>query len=125
MTQRRFPAVFMRGGISSLSKVCVIAPSRREDADIDYTFAQVQVKEARIEGTTMKANGASALELSASFTNQGDALPLVPKGTFPSRRIETFGAQISPRTHFCRDFVMACTGRNEVIPNQDFRCIVP
>ena len=33
----------MGGGISSLSKVCVIGPSEREDADIDYTFAQVAV----------------------------------------------------------------------------------
>src|SRR4051794_21009323 len=33
----------MGGGISSLSKVCVLAPSDRADADIDYTFAQVQI----------------------------------------------------------------------------------
>ena len=33
----------MGGGISSLSKVCVLAPSARDDADIDYTFAQVQI----------------------------------------------------------------------------------
>ena len=92
MTQRKFPAVFMRGGtskgimfhardlpaaraewdaiflaamgspdpngrqldgmgggVSSLSKVCVIAPSQRADADVDYTFAQVQVKDARVD----------------------------------------------------------------------------
>ena len=36
----------MGGGISSLSKICILAPSEREDADIDYTFAQVQIKEA-------------------------------------------------------------------------------
>jgi hypothetical protein len=29
----------MGGGVSSLSKVCVLAPSARDDADIDYTFA--------------------------------------------------------------------------------------
>jgi len=29
------------GGISSLSKICVVAPSEREDADVDYTFVQV------------------------------------------------------------------------------------
>ena len=33
----------MGGGISSLSKVCVIGPSARDDADVDYTFAQVSV----------------------------------------------------------------------------------
>ena len=36
----------MGGGISSLSKICVLAPSERADADIDYTFAQVQIREA-------------------------------------------------------------------------------
>jgi 2-methylaconitate isomerase len=39
----------MGGGVSSLSKVCVIGPSTRPDADIDYTFAQVQVKEAKVD----------------------------------------------------------------------------
>lgn len=39
----------MGGGVSSLSKVCVVGPSSRADADIDYTFAQVQVKDARVE----------------------------------------------------------------------------
>ena len=31
------------GGISSLSKAVIVAPSRRPDADVDYTFAQVAV----------------------------------------------------------------------------------
>ncbi len=57
----------MGGGISSLSKVCVIAPSQRADADIDYTFAQVQVKEARVDygsncGNMSSAVGPFALE---------------------------------------------------------------
>ncbi|NQV82939.1 MAG: PrpF family protein [Rhodospirillales bacterium] len=33
----------MGGGISSLSKACIIGPSARDDADVDYTFAQVSV----------------------------------------------------------------------------------
>jgi 2-methylaconitate cis-trans-isomerase PrpF len=32
------------GGISSLSKACIIGPPGRPDADVDYTFAQVEVK---------------------------------------------------------------------------------
>jgi 2-methylaconitate isomerase len=35
----------MGGGTSSLSKVCVIGPPTRTDADVDYTFAQVAVDE--------------------------------------------------------------------------------
>jgi 2-methylaconitate cis-trans-isomerase PrpF len=33
----------MGGGISSLSKIAIISPSSREDADIDFTFAQVSI----------------------------------------------------------------------------------
>jgi 2-methylaconitate cis-trans-isomerase PrpF len=51
----------MGGGISSLSKVCVIAPSPREDADVDYTFAQVQVKEARVDYGANCGNMSSAV----------------------------------------------------------------
>ena len=39
----------MGGGVSSLSKVCVLSRSGRPDADIDYTFAQVLVKEAHVD----------------------------------------------------------------------------
>lgn len=28
------------GGISSLSKICIVGPSSRADADVDYTFVQ-------------------------------------------------------------------------------------
>lgn len=38
----------MGGGISSLSKICILSPSARDDADIDYTFAQVQIREAAV-----------------------------------------------------------------------------
>ena len=36
----------MGGGISSLSKVCVVGPPSHPDADIDYTFAQIGVPRA-------------------------------------------------------------------------------
>jgi hypothetical protein len=39
----------MGGGISSLSKICVLAPSDCVDADIDHTFAQVQIREAAVD----------------------------------------------------------------------------
>lgn len=38
----------MGGGVSSLSKVCIMAPSEHPDADVDYTFAQVLVKDASV-----------------------------------------------------------------------------
>lgn len=33
----------MGGGLSSLSKVVIVGPSAREDADVDYTFVQIAV----------------------------------------------------------------------------------
>src|ERR1019366_10059983 len=51
----------MGGGISSLSKVCVVGPSTRPDADIDYTFAQVQVKEAKVDFSGNCGNMSSAM----------------------------------------------------------------
>ncbi len=51
----------MGGGVSSLSKVCVLAPSSREEADIDYTFAQVLIKEARVDYKGNCGNMSSAV----------------------------------------------------------------
>ena len=51
----------MGGGVSSLSKVCVVGPSTRPDADIDYTFAQVLVKEGRVDYSSNCGNMSSAM----------------------------------------------------------------
>src|SRR6476659_5341746 len=51
----------MGGGISSLSKVCVLAPSDRPDADVDYTFAQVQIREPRVDYRSNCGNMSSAV----------------------------------------------------------------
>jgi len=69
----------MGGGVSSLSKVCVIGPSTRDDADIDYTFAQVQVKEAKVEygancGNMSAAMGPFAVDEGLVEANGQEAL---------------------------------------------------
>jgi 2-methylaconitate cis-trans-isomerase PrpF len=51
----------MGGGISSLSKVCVVGLATRSDADIDYTFAQVQVKDAKVDYSGNCGNMSSAM----------------------------------------------------------------
>ena len=51
----------MGGGISSLSKVCVIGPPSRPDADVDYTFAQVAVDSAAVEYGSICGNMSSAI----------------------------------------------------------------
>ncbi|HZO83533.1 MAG TPA: PrpF domain-containing protein [Candidatus Binataceae bacterium] len=51
----------MGGGISSLSKVCVIGPPTGAGADVDYTFAQVSVKEAAVDFSGNCGNMSSAV----------------------------------------------------------------
>lgn len=51
----------MGGGLSSLSKVCVIGPSSRPDADVDYTFAQVQIKTSHVDFRPNCGNMSSAV----------------------------------------------------------------
>lgn len=49
------------GGLSSLSKACVVAPSSREDADVDFTFVQVSIGEARLDFRANCGNMSSAV----------------------------------------------------------------
>lgn len=69
----------MGGGVSSLSKVCVIGPPSRPDADIDYTFAQVLPREARVDysgncGNMSSAVGPFAIEEGLVHAADGEAL---------------------------------------------------
>lgn len=51
----------MGGGISSLSKICIIGPATRDDADIDYTFAQVGVLDDTVDFSGNCGNMSSAM----------------------------------------------------------------
>jgi len=51
----------MGGGVSSLSKICVVGPPSRPDADVDYTFAQVAVREAAVDYSGNCGNMSSAI----------------------------------------------------------------
>jgi 2-methylaconitate cis-trans-isomerase PrpF len=51
----------MGGGISSLSKVCVVGPSTHPEADIDFTFAQVSVCDASVDYNSNCGNMSSAM----------------------------------------------------------------
>ena len=51
----------MGGGISSLSKVCIVEPSDRDDADVDYTFAQISVDKENVGYGANCGNMSSAI----------------------------------------------------------------
>src|SRR5919109_4903339 len=49
------------GGISSLSKACIIGPSSHPGADVDYTFAQVDVRSPVVDYAGNCGNCSSAV----------------------------------------------------------------
>lgn len=49
------------GGISSLSKVCIVGPSTHPDADVDYTFAAIGVKNGDVDYSSNCGNMTSAI----------------------------------------------------------------
>jgi 2-methylaconitate cis-trans-isomerase PrpF len=51
----------MGGGLSSYSKVCVIGPPSRPDADVDYTFAQVLIKTSHVDFQPVCGNMSSSV----------------------------------------------------------------
>jgi 2-methylaconitate cis-trans-isomerase PrpF len=69
----------MGGGVSSLSKVCIIGPSSRPDADVDYTFAQVSVSGRTVDyggncGNMASAVGPFAVDEGLTPAGSGEAL---------------------------------------------------
>jgi 2-methylaconitate cis-trans-isomerase PrpF len=51
----------MGGGVSSTSKVCVVGPSTHPDADVDYTFAAIGVKDFEVDLSSNCGNMTSAI----------------------------------------------------------------
>ncbi len=101
----------MGGGISSLSKICVLAPSERTDADIDYTFAQVQIREAAVDyrgncGNMSSAVGPFAVDEGLVRTN-GDTAVVRIFNTNTSKIIRSTFSLVDGR---------AATDGNQVIP---------
>ncbi len=82
----------MGGGLSSLSKVCIVAPPSRDDADLDYTFAQIAIDKPHVDyggncGNMVAAMGPAALELGLCRA-QGDTVSLRIHNTNTSRIIK-------------------------------------
>lgn len=69
----------MGGGVSSVSKVCVISKSERADADIDFTFVQVQVDQRVLDmsgncGNMLSAVGPFAVDEGLVSTTGDEAV---------------------------------------------------
>lgn len=73
----------MGGGISSLSKVCVVGPSTRADADVDFTFYQIGVTDCSVDDSGNCGNMSSAI---GPFALDEGLVPL-PEGDEAAVRI--------------------------------------
>src|SRR5215813_8416730 len=67
------------GGISSLSKACLIGPTSHPDADVDYTFAQVHVARPLVDysgncGNCSSAVGPFAIDERLITAREGETL---------------------------------------------------
>jgi 2-methylaconitate cis-trans-isomerase PrpF len=67
------------GGISSLSKICVVGPSTRPDADVDYTFVAVGVRDSTVDfagncGNLSNAIGPFAVDSGLFPMTKGDGV---------------------------------------------------
>ena len=49
------------GGTSTTSKAVILAPSRRDDADIDYSFAQIGLADSRVDWSSNCGNCSAAI----------------------------------------------------------------
>ncbi|MCG8558342.1 MAG: PrpF family protein [Hyphomicrobiales bacterium] len=98
------------GGISSLSKAVVIEPSARDDADVDYTFAQVVVGEPIVDysatcGNLSSAVGPFAVDEGLITAGSGEALVRV-FNTNTSKLFESRFAVADGRAVTAGDFAL-------------------
>lgn len=74
----------MGGGVSSLSKVCVVGPPSRADADIDYSFFQIGVTDDSVDDSGNCGNMSSAM---GPFALDEGLVPAPPGGAEAAVRI--------------------------------------
>ncbi|MDR7159058.1 PrpF domain-containing protein [Arthrobacter sp. BE255] len=96
----------MGGGISSLSKIAILAPSGHPDADVDYTFGQVAVDQEVVDYAVNCGNLASAVGPVAVEAG----IISVPDGTVSVRIHATNTRQFITSTFEVRDGSPVTTG---------------
>lgn len=101
----------MGGGVSSLSKICIIGPSSRDDADIDYTFAQVSVSDAVVDYAGNCGNMSSAV---GPFAIDEGLLPAPANGMTSVRIHNTNTRKIIVATFAVQDGIAVVDGDCEI-----------
>ena len=97
----------MGGGVSSLSKVCVVGRSGRNDADVDYTFAQIAIDRPTVDYAGNCGNMSSAI---GPFALDEGLVPAPPDGEAVVRIHNTNTGKIILARFPVRDGRLAATG---------------
>ena len=105
----------MGGGVSSLSKVCVVGPPSRPDADVDYTFAQVSVGTAVVDYSANCGNMSSAIGPFAL----DEGLVLAPNGREAAVRIHNTNTRKIIASRFAVEDGMAVVDGDFVLDGVD------
>jgi len=101
----------MGGGISSLSKICVIGRPSRPDADIDYTFAQIGVRDTFVDYGANCGNMSSAV---GPFALEEGMVTAPPNGEAVVRIHNTNTSKIIVARFPVKDGKLAATGDIEI-----------
>lgn len=104
----------MGGGLSSLSKVCVIGPPSVAEADVDYTFAQVLIRQAHVDYNSLCGNMSSAV---GPFAVDEGMVPAV--GDHARVRIHNTNTKKIIVAHFALEDGFAAVDGDFVIPGVD------
>jgi len=102
----------MGGGLSSLSKICIVGPASRQDADVDYTFVQIGIKDEVVDYDGACGNMTSAIGPFAV----DEGLVKVPQDGNVTIRIHATNMGKIVHSHFAvRDRRAAVSGETEII----------
>jgi len=102
----------MGGGLSSLSKICIVGPASREDADVDYTFVQIGIKDDIVDYDSACGNMTSAIGPFAV----DEGLVKVPQDGNVTIRIHATNMGKIIHSHFAvSDGLAVVSGETEII----------
>ena len=109
----------MGGGVSSLSKICVVgAPSEEQKAagiDVEYTFAQVGIRDGVIDYSGNCGNLSSMVGVFA--VDEDMCAPRIAQGPKTTGTVRTFNTNTNKRID--NTFVVAETGDRRYVPVLD------
>jgi len=102
----------MGGGLSSLSKICIVGPSLREDADVDYTFVQIGIKDDAVDYDSACGNMTSAI---GPFAVNEGFVGKLDDGEVTIRIHATNMGQIIHSRFYVRDGLAVVSGERKII----------